>query len=344
VPNIWSSIGNFIANKVQAVLIRIFIPIVLKVKGEKPGSWCERKLNVASMAIAKILRNYLLGKESSLQEVERSYDKASGSYIHIFDKKGYDKWSVIDNKVVKISTLESIMYHGRERREVLAEFDFDSVLEVGVGEFTTFNAVRKDWDQTKNIYAIDLSLNRLLHGRAEFLTENDNIKLAKANAHYLPLPSNSIDLVYTNHCLEWMPPGGPELALREAVRVAKKNIVLFEPAWRDADTIQRLKMRAGQYVTNIPAIAEGVEGCRLKEIRALANHINPFNRSSCYVFEITEGQAQEPEWVCPQCHGPLEDESNVLSCHTCQLVFFQYQGIPILDLNYAHMVTLKFSG
>lgn len=111
---------------------------------------------------------------------------------------------------------------------------YDSILDVGTGEMTTFAGVAKhSFIDAADYYACDISLSRLKKGK-EFFAEEVSKTIANklqpfvANLFNLPFADGAVDIIWTSHALE--PNGGQEKeALSELTRVARKKLVLFEP-------------------------------------------------------------------------------------------------------------------
>lgn len=90
-------------------------------------------------------------------------------------------------------------------------------------------------------------------------------RLFVADGSKLPLPDNSIDLVFTSHVIEQM----NEVltpALQEIYRVARRYVVHIEPTFRYANWIHRLRVIRKNYPHDIVQRSETL-GWRLKEYR-----------------------------------------------------------------------------
>ena len=182
-----------------------------------------------------------------------------------------------------------------ECNEVLSELDFSTLLEVGVGELTTIESVVANNKQLTQIFGIDLSLNRMLHGMEEYKKRQKLIpKVSKANATNLPFNDSVFDLVYSRHTLEQMPMIFTA-ALDEMIRVSRKFIVLFEPSYEKGNITQKLKMIRNDYFRGLDKFLSGREDIKVNKSFLMRNSANPLNRTSCYVIEKISFASLEEE-------------------------------------------------
>lgn|GEM_PF-2047565 len=328
----------------RAGLERILAPGLSKVMGVSPGSWRERQLQLLSYTLYKIPADWLLSRKVSNAVVEGTYDRVAGDDIIRQKYKGYQKWSIVNGELAKVSTVESAGLMRQEMCRILERFPFHSILEVGAGELNALASLRDHFGDDRQYFGIDLSLNRLCHGYGEFIQNGElRATVAKADACFLPFPDRCFDVVYTYQCLEQTPRRHFKQAIREMCRVSRRWVVLFEPSWELGDRLQRLKMRADQYVRGIPAFVEELPGVRLREHELLKNAMNPFNRVALHLLELdpTNQPDNQPALVCPVCHGELDSRQNYLLCEPCHSLYFRYEQVALLDQQDAQYLTRR---
>jgi hypothetical protein len=192
-----------------------------------------------------------------------------------------------------------------------------TILDCGTGESTNLTSLAGLFNFSQ-IFAIDLSLSRLLWALENSTRSNLKINFAVASIFEMPFADNSIDIVLTNHALE--PNGGCEAELLlELGRVASKYIFLVEPDYEIATEEQKLRMERLNFVTNLD---EAIRECgyRVVEKFAVVNFDNPLNKAVLRVIDVEKDANKElreiqeltfPEstsnWVDPISKEPLSD-------------------------------------
>ena len=107
-----------------------------------------------------------------------------------------------------------------------------SILEAGVGEGTTLSAVLQALNlRDLRTYGFDLSWSRVAMAMRWLEQQGARgVSLCTGDLLHMPYANDSIDIVYTSHSIE--PNRGRETAiLRELHRVARRYLVLLEPAY-----------------------------------------------------------------------------------------------------------------
>lgn len=196
----------------------------------------------------------------------------------------------------------------------------------------------KFFGKEKQYYGMDLSLNRLIHGREEIRKMGvSSVELCKADAVSLPYPDNCFDIVFTSHCLEQIPYNYKKV-IDEMVRVSKRTVVLFEPTYELDNFAQKVYMRATDYVRGIPHYVKSLKNVKSREPFHL-NHGVFLNQTACHI--ITKEQlngVNQFKYVCPICKSDLKKEDNYLFCGKCARIYFIFDGIPIPDAKYSFYI------
>ena len=235
----------------------------------------------------------------SRQEIiEIAYDIQSGSYIK-----------------AAISNSERLKRYANEIYALCGPYfdEHDVVLDCGAGELTTLSAVSDHLPAQCQLLACDISLSRLKLGRgfAERVMRGDlakDLSLFVADMARLPRADSSVDVVFTSHALE--PNHGRERdLLAELLRVARRQLLLFEPSWENADELARARMQQHGYVRDLPQHVEAAGG-RLVSVEPLPNPLNPQNPTFCYVVEPVKKESQpsfaDQKFQCPRSGYPLQ--------------------------------------
>lgn len=211
--------------------------------------------------------------------------------------------------------------------------DFHSILEVGVGEATLMGPLMQKIDpkNTFKKYGFDLSWSRLRFAKENLQKRKNNAALFMANLFEIPLPDNSIDIVYTSHSLE--PNGGNELsALKELHRISRKYIILLEPDYKYASRQGKQRMRRHGYVEDLRGAAKKLN-YQVKEHRLFEVSINPSNPTALTIIKINKSSTvyKRPSFVCPVTKTPLKKYGNFLFSKKAGLIYPILKSIPCLE-------------
>jgi len=232
------------------------------------------------------------------QIIEIAYDIQSGSYTNF----ALENPGILERYACEIYDLA---------KPYLAEHDV--ILDCGAGELTTLSALSDHLPAQCQLLACDISLSRLKVGRrfAERAMRGDlarDLSLFVADMARLPIADNSVDVVFTSHALE--PNHGRERdLLAELLRVARRQILLFEPSWENADKLARARMERHGYVRDLPQHIDSAGG-RLVSAEPLPNPLNIMNPTVCYVVEPIHQQCQssfaDQMFQCPRSGHALQ--------------------------------------
>jgi len=328
--------------KTSTKLFNSFINLILDLLFIQKGSWNREKAFFLISSLILIPFNWIRGRRRLSRNVEVQYDQISGSYIQDNYYVDKERYCIVDGNVEFISSIENMKNIRIECNEVLSQLDFSTLLEVGVGELTTIESVVANNKQLTQIFGIDLSLNRMLHGMEEYKKRQKLIpKVSKANATNLPFNDSVFDLVYSRHTLEQMPMIFTA-ALDEMIRVSRRFIVLFEPSYEKGSLTQKLKMIRNDYFRGLDKFLSGREDIKVNKSFLMRNSANPLNRTSCYVIEKISSASLEEEkyngFVCPLSKEELIKREGYLFCKKSGLAYPVLEGIPILDKDYSFYI------
>jgi uncharacterized protein YbaR (Trm112 family) len=264
------------------------------------------------------LMEFLRGANNGMNDPEAimiSYDFQAGSYIQFAkENKDYlDKYSSSISKV--INQLGS----------------FSSILEVGVGEATVMTPLMHKLlskHSDLQMFGFDISWSRVYYAKKYSIENNLSINLFTGNLFNIPLPDNSIDIVYTSHSLE--PNGGKEKeALKELYRVAAKYLVLLEPDYELANDEGRTRMDKHGYIKYIDQHALELN-YHITQHRLFDYYNNPLNPTGLTVIKKNTLLKNEPVLICPITKTKLELVKGSLYSPKSLMVFPIIDKIPCL--------------
>jgi ubiquinone/menaquinone biosynthesis C-methylase UbiE len=193
----------------------------------------------------------------------------------------------------------------RELNGLVGDFFLEakSVLDCGTGEANTLIPILRNFSNISTVLAIDSSWSRLSWARKNLDLHNfPGVDLAVANIDKIPLKSGIIDLVFTIHALE--PNGGREFELLcEMVRVSKKYVILVEPDFATAGSLQKERMHRLNYIEDLRPVFSKL-GLKIVFEQKMKTFSNPLNQPCVFVLEKksdTDSELDSPEisWVDP---------------------------------------------
>jgi len=222
--------------------------------------------------ITEYLRKELNITNNTSEILEIAYDLQAGSYI---------KYAKLNSKKISLYTNELSQILNKHLNNK------HSLLDVGAGELTTLtfllNQIKK---KPSKVFAFDISWSRIYIGK-KFFEKNIKDKKIKlslfcADIKSIPLKSNSIDVIISNHALE---PNGKYLSdlIKELFRVVKKKLILFEPSYELNSLKGKKRMDKLGYIKNIKSTVKNLGGS-LVEIIPIKNISNKLNPTACYII------------------------------------------------------------
>jgi len=256
--------------------------------------------------------------QNSEEMIEVAYDLQAGSYVKALDD-------------------ESVLKHkddfGRQVASIINEITggkADSLMEAGVGEATTLSFVLTHLQNARQAFGFDISWSRVSIARNWLTTQgHTDTTLFTASLFDIPLPENSIDVVYTCHSIE--PNGGhEEAAVRELYRVASEWVVLLEPAYDLASADAQQRMRHHGYCVDLFPAIESL-GYEVFKHELFPICINPLNPTGMTILRKQRKKDNvKPQLCCPVTHCTLQETEGFLFSPDHLAAYPVMSGIPCL--------------
>lgn len=275
--------------------------------------------------IIQFLKEFNHDKKTTFEDILISYDFQAGSYTEI-----------VSNNMDYMNRYSQMIADEIEGLHV----NFESIMEVGVGEATTLgNVIQKFKSPIKRSYGFDISWSRIHYGNNYLKSKGiSNTHLFMGDLFNIPLADNSIDILYTSHSLE--PNGGKEKeALEELYRVANKYIVLLEPGYEFVDDELKKRMDAHGYVKNLVGVASKL-GYKVVKNNLFGLGINKLNPPQLIIIEKNKNaSSNEAQFNCPITKTKLYQEDNYCYTNDGLLAYPILKNIPCLLPQHAIVAT-----
>jgi len=268
--------------------------------------------------IMQLLREAQSTSVISAEAVLAAYDLQAGSYVQAMQDPKHR---------------ETIQRYASAIARILDPLGGQSLLEAGAGEATTLAHVVSALTHIPELCAgFDISWSRIAHGMAYAQKYNKALQLFVGDMFAIPLLDSAVDIVYTSHSIE--PNSGREQkALLELHRVARRFVILLEPASSLGNEATKERIVKHRYCTNLERHARDL-GLRVVEHKLFDVHSRPDNQTELIVIEkLTAERAvgiQENWLACPVCRSALLRHKGQFYCQVCSLVFPVIGGIPCL--------------
>ena len=302
-----------------------------------PGTLAEIRGDIVLDGLKRLLRGGGQRRDRDISENEYSW--FAGSTIDYVRTRDIENFGIIDDEVRKVSMRETIHRCYVERNDILARVPFQSVLEVGSGELTFMHSIYGRFGPSLDLYALDITLNRLLHGLRFAQSQQMPVTAVQADGTAIPFPDNSFDLVVSHHALEQMPTIFKD-AITEMIRVSRKHVVLFEPFYQRASLLEKVRMRTVDFVRGIYPFVRTLPGVHLHPPFICRNHGKPYNHTGVFILEKTEeGVSNKPEVICPVSRGKLQALPGGHYSAESSLFYPTVCGVPVLYKKYAQVIT-----
>ena len=276
-----------------------------------------RRAFAAGRNIMELLRDARGAAQNDERDILCSYDLQAGSYVASLANPHFAE--------IKRKT-------GQKLGELFASLGASVVCEAGVGEGTTLAEVVASSEDVQEFLGFDISLSRLLHARRHLASRGaDRVRLFTGALGAIPLPDESVDLVYTFHSVE--PNGGREReVLEELLRVARRHLVLVEPSNELGSDETRAHIEEHRFVKDLRAVLEQM-GARVVRFEPWGLDANPCNQAALIVVEkdaSRSGDAPRPALASPVSRQPLVARGGALYSEEDGLAFPVVAGIPCL--------------
>jgi len=280
--------------------------------------------------IIEYIKNCSNSELNPIESIAISYDLQAGNYIR---KAKENPEFEVERAIAYSNIINSVG-------------EFNTVLEVGVGEATTLAGIVPRLQPESNLlttYGFDISYSRIRYALNHLKNEGiKNTMLFLGDLFRSPIQDNSIDVVYTNHTLE--PNGGREVdALSELYRITKKYLVLFEPIYEFGGNETKAFMERHCYVRNLHSTAVKL-GYKVVEHKLLfdRNPLSPNNTGVLVIEKMNDCDTAPTHTIplaCPITKAPLELIRNNYYCRESLLLYPIVDGIPCLLLENAIVAT-----
>ena len=274
--------------------------------------------------IIKFLKKENKRTQNTLEEILISYDFQSGSYIDYVTKNPL-----------------YIKEYTEELSSIIKNIGVsNTILEVGVGECTTLANIISELKQKNTIYfGFDISWSRIHYGKRYLASKKHKANLFVADLFNIPLPSDSIDIVYTSHSIE--PNGGREKeALIELLRITKKYLILLEPTAEFASNEGIKRMKENGYIQNLKSIILelGLDLIEYKKFKICSNELNP---TGLYVIKKHSDKEvkNNPDFICPISKSPMEEFDDHFFCEDSFISYPKINNTPCLLDSYGILTT-----
>lgn len=274
-------------------------------------------------------------EENSTSAILVSYDMQSGNYVGTYEGRQVRDNFQIDFKRASMTYEQYLSAFSDELAKEINKYDYDSILEAGVGEATTFmNIVKRLKNQQCISKGFDISPSRITVAKKFLKSHNvGNSELFVGKLQKMPLADNSFDIVYTVHAIE--PNSNNEKKIvEELYRVANKYLILVEPSYELGNAETKYNIDKHKYIKNLEGT---IKNLGYKVLRYELFPVGTYtNQPAIFVIEKENtNEKSSVDFCCPTCKSKLDLSADNYFCSRCSLVYPVLSDIPILDSNNA---------
>ena len=244
--------------------------------------------------IIEYLRNNKNQEMNSFETILYSYDLQAGNDI-----------SYLSDSIIR-ETGEQI---GKRLIEIFTEFEPESILEAGIGEGVTLaHVVSSNLLDSVKFFGFDGSVSRALYAQKHLEKLNPtNLTLFTAEYGNIPLPDNSIDIVYTMQSIE--PNHGKEQQiLEELFRICRRYLISIEPSYELGTDQTKQWIEKNGYCRNLPNIIEKI-GHKVLKHELLGLNFRSTNELALIIAKKNSQNSNnfnEPTFIFPISGLPLK--------------------------------------
>ena len=252
---------------------------------------------------------------NSTENILHSYDLQAGSYIDALNDEKHLQFKV---------------GHSTHLAEIINNYEFKSILDVGVGEATIMPFfLKKLANKAAKILAFDISLSRVLYARKLVNQVTDRtIKLFTARIDAIPLPNASVDLVFTSHALE--PNHGQELKLlSELLRVTRNQLIMVEPTYELGNRKTRRRIEKLCYIRDLPDHLDKL-GYKVDRHEKWPWIDHPANEAALIIVSKQSCPPINPNFISPMSRLPMQKRDGYFYCPGDGYAFPIVEGVPCL--------------
>lgn len=270
-------------------------------------------------------------EENSLSSILASYDLQAGCYVaDLLNPKENDVFYA-DFVRAKMTRFQYVDKFTDELAKEINKYEYNSVLEAGVGEATTFvHLLKKLKNQNCKAKGFDISPSRIKVAKG-FTVQNDvkNAEFFVGSLEKIPLSDNAFDIVYTVHAVE--PNSNNEKKIiEELYRITNKYLILVEPSYELGNDETKQNIEKHKYVKNLKRTVGELGFKVLKyELFPVGTYRN--QPAIIVIEKIEKTKENSVDFCCPICKSKLEFVQQNYFCNDCNLVYPILNDIPILN-------------